>query len=287
MTKISAAVLLCTVACGNAFVPRAPTGHAFVTTTTTRGSSSSSLNLNIPRVALPDAAADKLAEFDLKNPNDMSDVEYNGYSGAAIGGTLAFFVLPGAVLTGILGVLGSLLTATVTDFALSAAIGGGLAIYLSLRSDEVGATLRNYGGQLYDKIKEAGLPVVPRQTVPDVVGEKLGELGLLSINDLDEEDYDGYAGAAVAGTLAFFLLPGLFISGLPDIVTGEFVPKLITDFLLSAITGGGVAIYLSLRKDELGDTVSEYGGKLVDAVGNVLGDDDDAAEVVVVTETEE
>ena len=46
------------------------------------------LNVNIPRLDLPDALAAPLAELDLKNPNTLSDDEYQSYSGAAIAGTL-------------------------------------------------------------------------------------------------------------------------------------------------------------------------------------------------------
>jgi len=45
------------------------------------------------------------------------------------------------------------------------------------------------------------------------------------------------------------------------------VSGLLTDFLFSALIGGGVAIYAALRKD----TVAEYANKLGDALLNGAG----------------
>ena len=39
----------------------------------------------------------RLPSLNIKNPNTLSDSEYDTYSGAAIGGTLAFMI-PGALL---------------------------------------------------------------------------------------------------------------------------------------------------------------------------------------------
>lgn len=231
------------------------------------------LHLNVPRLPLPDAVGDKLEEFDLKNPNTMDAAAYNAYSGAAIGGTLLFFLVPGALVSGIFGSLGAVLVGAVVDFLFSALVGGGTAIYLSVRKDDVGAKTRAAGNKVYDFIKESGLPMVPRQTSPDAVDEKLSEFGLMSINGMTDEEYDGYAGAAVFGTLLCFFTPGLIISGLPSILTEDFLPAAFGDFVLSALIGGGAAIYLSLRKDELGETVSGYGTKLIDTVDGVLGSD--------------
>ena len=47
---------------------------------------------DIPRITLPDAVAEQLALFDLKNPNDLSTEEYNSYSAAAIAGTVLLLV---------------------------------------------------------------------------------------------------------------------------------------------------------------------------------------------------
>merc|ERR1740139_1170045 len=110
------------------------------------------LHLNIPRLDLPDAVGDALNGLDLKNPNDLDTEEYNAYSGAAIGGTLVFFLLPGAIVAGVPDIIGQFLAVVVKDFLFSAIVGGGIAIYLSLRKDEVGATVRGYGTQLLDKV---------------------------------------------------------------------------------------------------------------------------------------
>jgi hypothetical protein len=91
--------------------------------------------LDIPRVALPDAVSEAIKEQDLKSPNDLSDADYNTYSAAAIGGTLIFFILP---LFDLLGFFG--------DFVFAALIGGGAAIYCSLRKDAVGEYANKFGG---------------------------------------------------------------------------------------------------------------------------------------------
>ena len=64
--------------------------------------------LDIPRVALPTAVSAQLKEFDLKDPNQLSTAEYNTYSAAAIGGTLAL-MLPGALIFDITGLIGDFL----------------------------------------------------------------------------------------------------------------------------------------------------------------------------------
>jgi len=243
------------------------THHSVVTNKITP--SSSALNVNLPRLDLPDVVSEKLEEYDLKNPNEMDAEEYNGYSGAAIGGTLLFFLIPGALLSGIFGAFGTLVTSLALNFVISALLGGGLLIYASLRTDEIGQTVRSNGNNLYEAIKGSGLPVVPRLAVPGVVDEKLEEFNLMSINDMEEEEYDGYSGAAVGGTLLFFVL-SIFISGTLDTVTDEILPSIVTDLLVSALIGGGAAIYLSLRKDELGETVTGYGTKLLKAADEVF-----------------
>jgi hypothetical protein len=111
------------------------------------------LHLNIPRVPLPDAVGGVLDGLDLKNPNDLDTDEYNAYAGAAIGGTLAFFLLPGAVASGAPDVIGEFFLTLVKDFAISAPIGGGLAIYLALRKDDLGGTVRGYGTTLLDTVE--------------------------------------------------------------------------------------------------------------------------------------
>ena len=82
--------------------------------------------VDIPRIELPSAVSDALKDIDLKNPNDLSTADYNTYSAAAIGGTLALFV-PGALVFDVTG--------TIADFLVSATIGGGVGAYLALRKD--------------------------------------------------------------------------------------------------------------------------------------------------------
>lgn len=257
----------CLIGGANAFAPRIHR-HARLTVND-RGSLA--LNVNLPRLELPGAVADKLGDFDLKNPNNMNDEEYRSYSGAAIAGTLLFFLLPGALVSGIYNNVGSVAIATLIDFSLSALIGGGLFIYLSLRSDSIGETVREYGGKLLNAAQDATGIGVYRYDLPSAVTDVMtGELGLLNPNTMNESDYEGYSGAAVAGTLAFFLLPGALLTGAGDVL-GQFAGSASIDFVFSALIGGGAAIYLSLRKDEIGATVNKAGSKLLDVVDDVIG----------------
>jgi hypothetical protein len=41
--------------------------------------------------------------------------------------------------------------------------------------------------------------------------------------------------------------------------------------VVSALIGGGAAIYLSLRSDEISATVNKAGAKLLDTVDDVIG----------------
>jgi len=116
--------------------------------------SSSALNLNIPRLALPDVVEGAIEGLDLKNPNELDDDEYNGYAGAAIAGTLAFFLLPGLLISGLGEVAVQALTAVLQDFVLSALIGGGAAIYFSLRKDSIGDTVNGLGQSLLEKVDD-------------------------------------------------------------------------------------------------------------------------------------
>jgi len=238
----------------------------------TRSNGNSALHVNLPRLDLPDAVTDKLIDFDLKNPNAMNEEEYRSYAGAAIAGTLLFFLLPGALLSGIYDDLGSVVIAIVTDFLLSALIGGGVLIYLSLRNDSIGEQVREYGFKLLSTVKDAtGIKTI-RFNIPDTItGVMTGQLDLLDPNSMNEKDYDGYSGAAVVGTLAFFLLPGAIAIGVPEIL-GGFAGLFIVNFLFSALIGGGLSIYLSLRNDEIGTTVNQAGTKLLDAIDDVIGD---------------
>ena len=224
------------------------------------------LNVNIPRLDLPDALAGPLADLDLKNPNTLNDDEYRSYAGAAIAGTLLFFLLPGALVSGIFSNLGPVAIATLLDFSFSALIGGGLAIYLSCRSDSIGDTVRGYGKQALDAV---GLSVF-RYDLPSAVTDVMtGELGLLNPNSMNEDDYDGYSGAAVAGTLFFFLLPGAIVTGAADTLI-QFAVSALIDFGFSALIGGGAAIYFSLGGGEIGATVNQGGAKLLDLVDDLL-----------------
>jgi len=196
----------------------------------------------------------------------MDDEEYKSYSGAAIAGTLLFFLLPGTIFTGIPGEVSDMFGTALPNFAFSAIVGGGLAIYLSLRDDDIGGTIRDYGKQLIDTVGLPSLRYDLPEQVTDVMQEKLS---LLNPNELSEEDYDGFSGAAVAGTLFFFLLPGAAITGgLSDL--GELGGSLVKDFLFSAILGGGLGIYLSLRNDDIGSTVNGAGSKLLDTIDDLV-----------------
>merc|ERR1740124_35676 len=76
----------------------APSTHSKRTTTAfIPKTTSTSLNLNIPRINLPEAVGNALESIDLQNPNKLSTEDYNAYSGVVILGTLDFFLLPGAV----------------------------------------------------------------------------------------------------------------------------------------------------------------------------------------------
>merc|ERR1719267_502916 len=108
--------------------------------------------VTVPRITLPEPVTDKMADIDLKNPNDLDDEEYNTYSGAAIGGTLIFFLLPGALVFDLLDGFKEIFFLLVKDFAFSALIGGGLAAYLSLRKDEAGDFANQAGGKLLSAV---------------------------------------------------------------------------------------------------------------------------------------
>ena len=108
--------------------------------------------VTIPRISLPEQVTDKMTDIDLKNPNELSDEDYNTYSGAAIGGTLIFFLLPGALVFDLLGAFKDILFLLVKDFAFSAVVGGGLAAYLSLRKDETADYANQFGSKLLDAV---------------------------------------------------------------------------------------------------------------------------------------
>ena len=66
--------------------------------------------------------------------------------------------------------------------------------------------------------------------------------------------YNSYSGAAIGGTLltlvAISYLDGLLI-------------EIVQTFVVSALIGGGLGAYLSLRKDAIGEQVNKAGGGLV------------------------
>ena len=97
--------------------------------------------LDVPRLTLPSALDSTFSDLSLKNPNKLSQDEYNTYSGAAIAGTLAL-LLPGALVFDVTGVVG--------DFLFSALLGGGLAAFLALRTDGISSTVNSVGGKLLD-----------------------------------------------------------------------------------------------------------------------------------------
>lgn len=206
--------------------------------------------VEMPRITLPDAITEKLSELDLKNPNELSSTDYNTYTGAAILGTLLFYVLPGAAITG--NDFGELLV----TFLLSALTGGGLGAYLSLREDQVGDYANQAGGLL------SALGDLPRITLPDAITDVLKEQGLKNPNELSTSDYNSYASAAILGTL----LAVLPISGIVDADLGA----ILTDFVISALIGGGAGAYLSLRKDDLGDYANKGGQLVIDAFDKVV-----------------
>ena len=100
--------------------------------------------IDIPRITLPDQVTSVLRDADLKNPNDMSNAEYNSYSAAAITGTLVLFVFPGSLVFDVTGFF--------KDFAFAALLGGGLAAYLSLRKDAAGDAANKVGTSLLDVV---------------------------------------------------------------------------------------------------------------------------------------
>ena len=201
--------------------------------------------VDIPRVTLPDAIASTFADLDLKNPNELSQAAYNTYSGAAIAGTLAFF-LPGVLIFDVTGVI--------FDFLFSALLGGGVAAFAALAG--VGP-VNAVGAKLID----ATGADVPRLTLPDALDGTFNDFDLKNPNTMTQDEYNAYSGAAIAGTLALFLPGALAIFD---------VSGFIGDFAFSALVGGGAAAYCSLRKDGIGDTANDIGGKLLGAIDKVV-----------------
>jgi len=205
--------------------------------------------LDVPRLTLPSALDSTFSDLSLKNPNKLSQDEYNTYSGAAIAGTLAL-LLPGALVFDVTGVVG--------DFLFSALLGGGLAAFLALRTDGISSTVNSVGGKLLDA---AGGVDIPRITLPSAMDSTFSDFDLNNPNKLSQAEYNTYSGAAIAGTLALFVPGAFFIFD---------VSGFVVDFLISALLGGGLCAFLALRTDGVSKTVNEIGGKLLDAVDKVV-----------------
>lgn len=259
---------LCTIT--SAFVAPSATRIAMPASALS-GVSTPPVMLDIPRITLPDVVSDLIKVQDLKSPNELSTSEYNSYSGAAIGGTLLFFLVPGGAAFGI----GDAISTVVKDFVFSALIGGGAGAYLALRQDHVATYASNFGKAVL-AVPGAflGSPVdVPRITLPDIVSGLIKEQGLTSPNDLTTEEYNAYSGAAIGSTLLFFLLPGGAVFGL-----GSVPGQVLSDFVFSALLGGGVGAYVSLRKDAPADYANQFGEAVLAVPAAVLDSKDGTTE---------
>lgn len=209
--------------------------------------------LDVPRISLPDIVTAQLeTKLDLQNPNELTTDKYNSYSGAAIAGTLLFFLFPGGAVFG----LGDAVSSVVQDFLFSAIVGGGLGIYFSLRKDETGEKVLKAGEAIVSVPGSVlGKPLeLPRLELPLIVSGLIKSQGLNSPNDLDASGYNGYSGAAILGTLIFFLLPGGAAFQI-----GEVPGTVLSDFVFSALIGGGYGAYLALRKDAAADLANKVG----------------------------
>jgi len=213
--------------------------------------------LDFPRVELPESLSTVLKENDLKNPNDLTTGEYNAYSAAAVGGTLAFMLFLGPI-AGIFDISGFAL-----DFLLSALLGGGALAYATLRKDEVADYANKFGAALMDGFSKV-LPNVdvPRVQLPEAVTSMLKEQDLKNPNDLTTGEYNTYSAAAVGATLVTMLLLGP-VAGIFDIY------GVVLDFVFSALLGGGTLAYATLRKDEVADYANKFGAALLQAADTV------------------
>ena len=106
----------------------------------------SNVRFQLSQMHPPRAQSDGIKSVDLKSPNELTEEEYNSYSGAAIGGTL-LMLIPVAYYDG-------LLFEFAKSFAISALLGGGLGAYLSLRKDGVGEKAGEFGSAVVNKVKE-------------------------------------------------------------------------------------------------------------------------------------
>jgi hypothetical protein len=205
--------------------------------------------VDIPRITLPGSLNGTFSDLGLNNPNELSQADYNTYSGAAIAGTLALLV-PGAFIFDVKPVL--------YDFLFSALLGGGLGAFLALKKDPSTEFANNVGSSL---LGVAGGIDIPRITLPDAISSKFSDLGLNNPNELSQADYNTYSGAAIAGTLLLFVPGAFYIFSFK----GFFL-----DFLCSALLGGGLGAYLALKKDPISKTANEVGGSLLAAVDKLV-----------------
>ena len=117
-----------------------------ITVSSSRTRSNERFQLSRNSSHAPRAQSDGIKSVDLKSPNELTEEEYNSYSGAAIGGTL-LMLIPVAYYDG-------LLFEFAKSFAISALLGGGLGAYLSLRKDGVGEKAGEFGSAVVNKVKE-------------------------------------------------------------------------------------------------------------------------------------
>ena len=103
--------------------------------------------VDIPRITLPSAVTDTMKDINLRNPNTMSDAEYNSYSGAAILGTLVFFLVPGSLIFDVKG--------AIFDFIFSALTGGGIMAFLALNPSTSDFACKA-GDSLLDAVDKVG-----------------------------------------------------------------------------------------------------------------------------------
>ena len=197
--------------------------------------------VDIPRISIPDQLGSALADADLKNPNTLSQSEYNTYSGAAIGGTLALFI-PGTFVFDVSGVIG--------DFAVSALLGGGIAAALALSNTGASAPANQFGAKLLDA---AGGVSIPRVSLPSAIGDTLRDIDLKNPNALSDAEYNDYSGAAIGGTLLLFV-PLLLVFD---------VSGFLLDFVLSALLGGGLGAGLALSKGGASDAANSFGAAVI------------------------
>jgi len=204
--------------------------------------------VSVPRITLPDAITDVMKGADLKDPNTMSDAEYDAYSGAAIGGTLIFFLLG----TTVFNVYGAIYC-----FLFAALNGGGLCAALALSKTPASEPVNSFGTKVLDTLGVG----VPRLTLPSAVTDVMTGADLKDPNAMSDAEYNAYSGAAIGGTLIFFLVPGaVFID-----VSGAVI-----DFVFSALTVGGVCAALALSNTGAAEPVNKFGAAVLSAVDSVV-----------------